>query len=78
MLYIIENGAEDSPDKQADLKLKKRQAKILRAEITSLYNAYADAAEKHYIENMLDPETRKGREEEQKRSINQLIRNLNF
>ena len=78
MLYIIENGAEDSPDKQADLKLKKRQAKILRAEITSLYNAYADAAEKHFIENMLDPEIRQAREAEQKRSVNQLIRNLNF
>ena len=78
MLYIIENGAEDSPDKQADLKLKKRQAKLLRAQITKLYNGYADAAEKHFIENMLDPEIRQAREEEQKRSVNQLIRNLNF
>ena len=78
MLYIIENGAEDSPDKQADLKLKKRQAKLLRAQITKLYNGYADAAEKHFIENMLDPEIRQAREAEQKRSVNQLIRNLNF
>jgi hypothetical protein len=78
MLYVVENGDEASPDKQADLKLRKREAKLLRAQITNLYSKYVDAAEKHYIENMLDPEIKAARLKEQERATNQLIRNLNF
>ena len=73
MLNVVENGGGDSPDKQADLKLRKRQAKLLRSQITSAYNGYVEAAEDYYKNNMLDPETLKAWEKEQERSINQII-----
>ena len=72
----MENGGEDSPDSQAKLKLRRTQAKILRAEVTRLYNEYVQAAEEHYLETILkveDPDRYYGDQNEQQRAIDQLI-----
>ena len=75
-LDVMENGGEDSPDSQAKLKLRRTQAKILRAEVTRLYNEYVQAAEEHYLETILkveDPDRYYGDQNEQQRAIDQLI-----
>ena len=75
-LDVMENGGEDLPDAQAKLKLRKAQAKIIRAQVTFLYNQYVQAAEDHYLETILkveDPDRYYGDQNEQQRALDQLI-----